>query len=284
MFCKQCQHSTASTPEGLCADCAQRSSLAGVAASTGPSAGLPVAPPVSAGPTLLPHGPAWLRSPVGLGKAVAILLGLVIATDLFAAWADITTYNVTGSLADGDYSDAVQREAEHADTVYALAGYTQMASLVAAAVVYLVWFLRVRVNAEVFDPFGHSKRRAWAGWSWFVPIVNLWFPRRIMLDIWDASTAVGSRVSHGLVNAWWTLWLISLFADRAGSRAYTSAETPEQIQDAVSQIMVADVMEIPAAVLAILVVLRLTRMQDEKAHQGRGPVPVGVPVPGGLPD
>ncbi|MFC9847302.1 DUF4328 domain-containing protein [Streptomyces sp. NPDC060223] len=284
MFCKQCQHSTASTPEGLCADCAQQSSPAKVSASTGPStdpsAGLPVAPPlappVSAGPTLLPHGPAWLRSPVGLGKAVAILLGLVVATDLFAVYADIVTYDVTGSLAGGDYSDAVQREAEHADSLYAFGGYTQMASLVAAAVVYLVWFLRVRVNAEVFNPFGHSKKRAWAGWSWFVPVVNLWFPRRIMLDIWDASTAVGSRGSHGLVNAWWTLWIVSLFADQAGSRTYTAAGTPEEIQSAVGQIMFADVTDIAAAVLAILVVLRLTRMQDEKARQGQGPLPVAV--------
>jgi hypothetical protein len=237
-----------------------------------------------AGPTLLPHGPAWLRSPVGLSKAVAILLGLVIATDLFAVWADITMYDVTGSFADGDYSDAVQREAEHADTVYVMAGYTQTASLVAAIVVYLIWFHRMRVNAEVFNPFGHSKRRAWVIWGWFVPIVSLWFPRRVMLDIWDASTPVGSRGSHGLVNAWWTLWIISLVASRAGSTAYQRAETSEEIQGAVGQIMFADVIDIGAAVLAILVVLRLTRMQNEKAHQGGGPLPVAVRVRDGLPD
>ncbi|WP_326721065.1 DUF4328 domain-containing protein [Streptomyces sp. NBC_00243] len=274
MFCKKCYFATASMSEGLCADCADEaaSESAGVPAP----APLPAAPPLPTGPMTLPHGPAWLRPPVGLGKSVAILLGLVIATDLFAIWADLNMYDVTGSMADGDFSDAVQRDAEHADTVYAVAGYTQMTSLVAAIVVYLIWFQRMRVNAEVFNPFGHSKRRAWVIWGWFVPIVNLWFPRRVMLDIWDASTPVGSRGSHGLVNAWWTLWIISLIADRAGSTSYRKAETPQELQDATGQIMLADVMDIAAAVLAILVVLRLTRMQNEKAHQGQGFVPAGV--------
>ncbi|MHA5052636.1 DUF4328 domain-containing protein [Streptomyces sp. SD15] len=145
--------------------------------------------------------------------------------------------------------------------------------LVAAIVVYLIWFQRVRVNAEVFNPFGHSKKRGWAVGGWFVPVVNLWFPRRIMLDIWDASSPAG-RGRHGLVNAWWTLWIISLAADRAGVTAYRKAETAQEIHDAVSQVMFADALDLAAAVLASLVVLRLARMQNEKAL--RGPVPAAV--------
>uniref|UniRef100_A0AAU1ZXY8 DUF4328 domain-containing protein n=1 Tax=Streptomyces sp. NBC_00093 TaxID=2975649 RepID=A0AAU1ZXY8_9ACTN len=223
------------------------------------------------GPVFQPHGPAWLRSPVGLGKAVAVLLGVVIAVDLFAVYADLTMYDVMGSLAnDGD--EAFLRDADHADSLYAAAGYLQSASLVATTVVYLIWFLRVRVNAEVFNPFGHSKKRAWAGWGWFVPIVNLWFPRRIMLDIWDVSSRAGTRAPQGLVNTWWTLWILALLTNRAGYTAYRNADTAAEIQDAVGQVLLSDVADIAAAVLAILVVLRLTRMQHEKASLGPAPV------------
>ncbi|MFI6338568.1 DUF4328 domain-containing protein [Streptomyces sp. NPDC050535] len=223
-----------------------------------------------------PHGPAWLRSPVGLGTAVALLIGLVIATDLFAVWADLRMRDVTASIADGDYGDAVRREAEDVDAVYLAAGYAQTVSFLAAIVVYLVWFHRTRVNAEVFNPFGHSMGRGWTLWSWFVPVVNLWFPRRIMLDIWDASRPLGSRGSHGLVNAWWALWILALVADRSASTMYRGAETPEVILAATNQVLLADVTDIAAGVLAILVVLRLTRMQNEKAHQGRAPLPVAA--------
>lgn len=277
MFCKHCKLSTASTPEGLCWDCADATdeSTAGRAFVSQP---VPSASPAPTGPVVQPHGPAWLRSPVGLGRAVAVLLGVVIAVDLFAVYADFTLYDVMGSLADNgvDYGgyQALVRDADQADALYAAAGYTQVATFIATAVVYIVWFLRVRVNAEVFNPFGHSMKRAWAGWGWFVPVVSLWFPRRIMLDNWDASSPAGSRGSHGLVNAWWTLWLVALLTSRAGSRAYSRAETAAEIQDAAGQVLVSDVADIVAAVLAILVVLRLTRMQHEKGLLG--PVAVGV--------
>ncbi|MGW3666833.1 DUF4328 domain-containing protein [Streptomyces sp. NPDC005141] len=231
----------------------------------GPVSPLPLAPLPPLAP---PHGAAWLRSPVALGKATAALLGLVIAADLFALWADNTMLDVTGALADGEFGDAVQRRADHADSLYAIAGNAQMLTLVAAVVVYLIWFLRVRVNAEVFNPFGHTKSRAWAGWGWFVPVVNLWFPRRIMLDIWDASGPAGARNGRGLVQTWWTFWIIGLLANRASFTAYRKAETAQEIRDAVGQVMVADLLDIVTAGLAILVVLRLTRMQDRKAHEG----------------
>jgi hypothetical protein len=218
---------------------------------------------------------AWLRSPVGLGRAAAVVLGLVIAADLFAIWADLVTYDVTGDLMDGAAGSAVSRRADHADTLYSAAGSAQTAALLTSVVVFLCWFHRVRVNAEVFNPFGHSKTRGWAIGGWFTPIVNLWFPRRITLDIWDASSPWGAPRSHAPVNAWWTLWILSLLADRAGTTQYTRAGTAEEIHDAVLQVMFSDVVDIAAAALAILVVLRLTRMQHEKALQGP-PVPAAV--------
>ncbi len=297
MLCTHCRQ-FAATPGGtLCQNCATAMTQTAPPGPvpTAPQGALPTAPPFTAGtgpapaypaqgfgpapgaygapPMHQPHGPAWLRSPVGLGKAAAVLLGVVIATDLFAVWADFTMYDVTDRLAGGDYSEAIQRDAEAADSLYTVTGIVQTAALIAAIVVFLVWFQRARVNAEVFNPFGHRMKRGWTCWSWFVPIVNLWFPRRIMVDIWDASSPAG-RAPHGLVNGWWTLWIISMIAGRAGYNSYRKAETAEEIRDAAGQVMFADIVDLVAAVLAILVVLRLTRMQDEKAH--RGPVPAAA--------
>ena len=224
-----------------------------------------------------PHGAAWLRSPVGLGRAVAVLLGVVVAVDLFAIWAGVRVYGVTGTILDGGAGEALRRDAVHADSVMAAVGVVQLVSLTATVVVYLVWFYRVRINAEVFDPFGHEMGRAWTGWGWFVPLVNLWFPRRIMLNTWDASRPAGSRTSHGLVNAWWAMWIITLVVGRAGFVSYREAETVVDLYVAAGDVLFADVTGLVAAVLAVLVVLRLTRMQNEKAL--RGPVPPGEPVP-----
>jgi hypothetical protein len=219
---------------------------------------------------------AWLRSPVGLGRAAAAALGLVVATDLFALWADFVLYDVMGDAVAGESGEAIIERADRADRLYGTAGVVQGSALLTSAVVFLCWFYRVRVNAEVFQPFGHSKKRGWAIGAWFTPVVNLWFPRRIALDVWDASSPWGTPRPHGLINAWWTLWLTSIVAGRVGFTQYRKAETAPEIQDAVGQVMFADALDLFAAVLAVLVVLRLTRMQHDKALQG--PVRVAAPV------
>ncbi|AOR32482.1 hypothetical protein BFF78_16685 [Streptomyces fodineus] len=217
---------------------------------------------------------AVLRSPVGLGRATAVLLGLVIATDLFACFADLAERNVAGDLADGVTGAGVLHRADHADALYRVAGLTQAGALVATAVVYLCWLWRVRVNAEVFDQSAHSMRRGWTIGAWFCPVVNLWFPRRIVLEAWDASVPWGARIRHAPVNAWWTLWIISLLAGRFASMSWRHAGTPGLLRSAAGQMLFSDAVDVAAAILAIVVVVHLTRMQHRKALAGQVPSPV----------
>jgi hypothetical protein len=129
----------------------------------------------------------------------------------------------------------------------------------------------------VFDPYGHRKKRGWAVGAWFVPVVCLWFPRRIAIDCWDASTPWEKRRSHVLVNVWWTLFLIAFGVGELGDRAYYQAETAEEHESAAAVMAFAHTLEIAAAVLAVLFVLALTRMQDDKARSGsRAPESVSV--------
>ncbi|MEV6809534.1 DUF4328 domain-containing protein [Streptomyces sp. NPDC051132] len=233
--------------------------------------------PMPAPPYPYPAPPgAWLRPPAALGRATALLLGLVIATDLFACYADLLTVDVAGDLADGAAGTGVTGRAEHADTLYHAAGVAQGVALVATMVVYLCWLWRVRVNAEVFDASRHRMRRGWTIGGWFCPVVNLWFPRRIVADTWDASAPWGTRSGHTPVNAWWTLWLIGLVAGRSADGASRRAETPDEVREAARAMLFSDALDIAAAVLAIVVVVRLTRMQDRKVRSGGLPAPAPV--------
>lgn len=276
MLCKACQFNTAMTSEGYCGVCTQAAAEA--------------APPP--GHAMADGRPAWLRSPVGLGRAAAVLLGVVIATDVYSLWAGTVMQDVLGKLVGGEYGADIEREAENADALYANTGIAQTAALLATCVVFLVWFHRVRVNAEVFEPHIHRKKRGWTVWGWFVPVVNFWFPRRIAVDIWDASAAravpphgvmpsdpAAERGSHRLVNVWWTLWVANLFAGRWATQSYMKAEEADEIKAAVTSMMFTDALDIAAAVCAIVFVLRLTRMQDTKARTGPDPARQAVPSP-----
>ncbi|MEU1704603.1 DUF4328 domain-containing protein [Streptomyces sp. NPDC005706] len=211
---------------------------------------------------------ARLRSPLGLGRATVALLGLVVAADLFAMWTGVLEIRVAGDILNGINDDAALRRGERSHLLHEASGVAQTLALLATAAVFLCWFHRVRVNAEVFDPARHSKARGWAVWGWFCPVVNLWFPRRVALDVWDAGARWADRPGHGLVNSWWTLWIVSLLADRATEWRYDTARGAVGWREALRLMLVSDALDAAAAVLAVLVVLRVTRMQRERALAG----------------
>jgi hypothetical protein len=244
MTCARCRRFAVVPGGTLCAQCA-----------------VP-APPFAGMPT------AVLRSPVGLGRATAALLGLVIAADLFAVVADVVTMNVTDDLVGGAGGADVVHRADRADTLYSASGVAQVVALLATMVVYLCWLWRVRANAEVFNAGGQSKARGWTIAGWFVPVVNLWFPRRVTLDIWDSSAPWAERPGHALVNGWWTMWIVSLFADRAAGTQYDHADGALELRDAARLMLASDLVDLTAAALAILVVLKITRMQHRRALGG----------------
>ncbi len=268
MSCARCGRAGA-VPEGepSCGQCA--------AAPSGTPRELPSAPPVSPVPPAKGVAPvAWLRSPVGLGRATAALLGLVLVVDLFAVGVELYVHGVLDDIVNGGGGADLARRADRADSLFETSGVLQSGALLAAAVVFLCWFYRVRVNAEVFDPFGHTMKRGWAIGAWFVPLVNLWFPRRITVEVWKASGDPERPRGHGLVNAWWVMWVVSISVSRVASRMYGRAEEAEVGRTAVRLLLFADLTDALAAVLAVLLVLRLTRMQHEKAL--RGPVAGGI--------
>jgi hypothetical protein len=248
MLCTRCLHAEAAPDGVLCAGCATPAGFA--------------APPAGVTPKI------WLRSPVGLGRATAVLLGVMAAVDAFALGADFLMYDVTGDLAVGDTGGAALDRADLADTLTGVAGAAQGVMLVVCAVVFVIWLWRVRRNAEVFAPDGHHKARAWVIAGWVVPIASLWYPRRVVVDIWDASSTGDKPDGHALINVWWTLWLLSQTIGRVLYTAFEEADTSQEIHDSMTQLMVADGLDLVAALLAAAVVLRLTRMQDEKARQG----------------
>jgi hypothetical protein len=126
--------------------------------------------------------------------------------------------------------------------------------LTGAIVVFLCWFRRCRLNAEVFAPAGHRHSARAAVWTWFVPGVMWWAPRRIMLDIWRASGAVGSV---WVINAWWVAWL-------ANSLGVTVCNVIFHAR--VNSPYVAAV-HIVAAALAVLMIRQVTAAQDGKARE-----------------
>ncbi|MFJ4912727.1 DUF4328 domain-containing protein [Streptomyces sp. NPDC088726] len=287
MLCSTCGTRPSAGSDGRCAPCAQ---TAAAPAAPGASA-VPAAPAVARAAGRVraqsPSAPAftapqqWLRSPEALAKAVVVLLVVVAVADLLAVAADINVRTLIDNGLDSGFGTGFvridQAEADRADTLYAGAGVLQMLTTLAAAIAFLMWFWRVRANAEIFDANAQPMRPGWAIGGWFVPVAGLWLPRRIAGGIWNASaqtdTDGGRRdVSLAPVNLWWGTWVASMVFGRLAGERYDRAELPQQIMDAASMMVVSDLLDIAAAVFAILFVRELTRMQGERAAVGLFPL------------
>lgn len=230
--------------------------------------------PQPAGPAypVAPPPAAALRSPQGLATALTVLLSVAAAVNLLSAGAEALTLSVMRDLV--AHPGRTSRSAvDLSDLLTGLAAGLQVLSLLGTAVVFVIWFHRVRCNGEVFRGDGFTQTSGWAIGGWFVPIGNLFIPFRIARQTWAASTQYGPdgsfrKVSSAPLTAWWILWTVSSVLGRVYDRLSRSAETPGALGDVALFGMVIDLVTVAAAVFAIVFVRRLTAMQRTRAVEG----------------
>ncbi|MEU6840527.1 DUF4328 domain-containing protein [Streptomyces sp. NPDC046716] len=269
MLCKRCGKNQALVEDGLCSRCAA-AVVAELTPAPGPEpvADAPLPPRAPSAP--YDPGARWalLRSPNGLATLAVALLCLVAASDLASVLAGIGEYRFLADAATGDWSRLDSADARRVDELYVWSGRIQLLALAASAAGFIAWFLRVRDNAHVFLPSGQSKARAWAIFGFFVPVVSLWFPRRIALDTWHASAAEPElgRGRAWMVDLWWFLWLGDLLIGRFAANMYDSAETLEETTSATGLVIFADSLDIVAAGVAVAFVRTLTGLQNQRVQ------------------
>lgn len=206
-----------------------------------------------------------LRNPNGLSVAVVSLLGATVVADVASLVATaVVRSDLTGPLA--DHPDPAGYEGSLGT---AAAWSAQGLLLLATAVVFIVWFFRIRGNADVWAPDLQRRAKGWFIAGWIVPIVQFWFPRTMVVDAWRAGRpepyGADRRGEFALINFWWLFFWASRITAEVGSRSFDEALNVDTLVAATNWILVGDLLDVVAAVLAILLVRRLTSMQHQKA-------------------
>ena len=191
---------------------------------------------------------------------------VVAVVDVVAIGSDIAEYRLLGT-------DYTVDEANANDNRQAVIGAVQLLLLVATAVLFIRWF---KLAYEHLDEVGGERRYGprWAIWGWFVPILGLWRPKQIANDISHAGGEPESGLST-LLNGWWAAFLLSTWASQVTLRLVLRAETTEELRRAAVGYVVADTLDLVAAVLALLVVRALTGRLLGVAARVPEPEPAG---------
>ncbi len=158
-------------------------------------------------------------------------------------------------------------------------GVLQILLLIGTAITFLIWFHRANKNLPSLGQTGLFFTPGWAVGFFFVPFLNLVRPFQAMRAVWHGSDPgrlgfdfaphkanFGSRLgTPSLVGWWWGLFLVFNFIGNAAGRLLTtSQQTMSGFKTGTVLSVISDLLVIPAALVAIRLVGRLTRWQVEK--------------------
>jgi hypothetical protein len=216
---------------------------------------------------------------------------VVLVADFIALAADLEQLDLVQRIVDGERVPF--RDLNASDDRVATTGILQTGAYVVCMVAFLTWYGRAYRNLWRLGAVALRFGPRWAVAYWFIPIVSLFRPKQVVNDLWRASDPElpvasdawrGARVP-ALLGWWWALWLLSTWINNLlFRRSLESADTPDEFV-AIAQTFVAwDVVDVIPAILAALVVWRVTKRQEERRRRyeagelGMAPAPPPPPT------
>lgn len=224
-----------------------------------------------------------VRAKVAMGVLAAVALA-----NLYGISADLEYVSLANDLLGGERVSF--EDAEAVDDKFARSATIQLVATLLCAVTFLLWLARAHNNASALGAPPRETKAA-ALFCWFVPIANLFVPKRVVNDIWRGSDPDDpeppppewrKRRVSGLVQAWWITWLLGGFLGNVLLRRAFNEDivTPEDLRSEGYGYLVSDAIYIVAAILAILMVREMTeRLELRRLRAQDGALPAAPPTP-----
>ncbi|GAA1573671.1 hypothetical protein GCM10009742_15730 [Kribbella karoonensis] len=220
-----------------------------------------------------PHAAEEFQQIGTVGKIAIALLGASTVTHLLSTWSDWNTYSVVHRYL-GGMPNVDDADLNRADAIAKVTAVPNVIVSVAAAVVFVIWLWRVRVNSEVFSQADHRRSHGWVLASWFVPGPNLWYPKQIVDDVWIASDPKTPVYADDLrrfrtpplTSVWWVAWIGALAFDVVVRRFLMWMEATVGSLRGIAMAGTASlVLTAISAVAATMIIRKINHMQTTRA-------------------
>lgn len=251
----------------------------------------PYVPPSRSGATPAGH----FRQNHGLGTAVSVAVGVVVAASVFTTYTDLHLANAVRDYAYGGGGVAALNDADRLNRLGSLAN---LLAYLLAGVLVIVWLWRVRANAHFFSDAPHRHRRGWVIGGWMVPIISFWFPVQVVDDVvrasshyvWPRDGSLQAAPQAKVVRRWWGTFLgmniTSLFAttQQSSALAATSATAAQSGLDTGGALSIAStVLAFLSAIFLSQVIELVDRLQSSRPPVPWWQTPLNPPAPGPAP-
>lgn len=176
-----------------------------------------------------PQEASGLRPIVGLGTAAVMLIGLVTLINTLVVYLSWGSVDQAGQYAN-HVPGVTLAVVDSALSQYGMYSTTETVVGALAAILFLLWLWRARVNAETIGgPDSQRRHRDWTFWGWLCPIVFFWFPYQIVVDVYRASARKPVRTT--LVGWWWAVFLAEGLVTEVGTRLVSTDDPVNALRD-----------------------------------------------------
>lgn len=140
--------------------------------------------------------------------------------------------------------------------------------IIVTAVFFIMWFRRAYNNLHIAGARFLPYKEGWAAGAWFVPIVNWFYPYRIMNAIWQETPAAVRKVGEnyerneeGNIGGWWALWLIGNIVSNIQSQIVLRGGASLDSTGIVVLDLISDACMLGAAWMGMRIVKRIGEME-----------------------
>ncbi|WP_432670420.1 DUF4328 domain-containing protein [Flavobacterium sp. SM2513] len=148
-----------------------------------------------------------------------------------------------------------------------LVAITYLAVLFISMFAFILWFRRAYYNLSMRTRCVYGE--GWAAGGWFVPIMNLVRPYRIMMELSTKTTHLinikTSNVAENntfLIGLWWTLWIIGNVVGKVLTRANPNSETIEGLLQSTRIDIGLSAFFIPLSIVTVLMIQSYAKKEE----------------------
>ena len=165
---------------------------------------------------------------------------------------------------------------EASDTLIIAINAAHLIIVILSMIFFIMWFRRAYFNLHSLSWHSARHSEGWAAGSWFIPILNLFWPYQIMEDIWRGTQNAirekfGEPQSTDLVGWWWALYLINKFFGYITAFASKGATEVDGLLTATKLEFVGDLISIAAIVVTTRMIQRTSSFEKELLEHSQTP-------------
>jgi hypothetical protein len=199
------------------------------------------------------------------GKLAIVMVWIVLGCHMLYLISSAFQYELLTNIAGkGEFS---MEEVDANDSRQQLIAIVLVVAYITSVITYIRWFRRAYYNLHSVTNY-LTYTEGWAAGSWFVPIINLFWPYRIMKEMYERTQQLLNEKGHDIypqldyIGWWWALWIIINGFGCYSARYSGSAKEVDELMNSNIISMVGSLTYIPLCILAVVVIKNYMEMEN----------------------